>query len=235
MKKYWALSHLAVALAVAAGLLAGCGGGSDDEAGGNPSADTYNVRAAMANLLTQGGSWTGLAGRASNGVNYTVALSSTPGARQNFPKTGELLDRTTQVLTVEGGGERLSASTSVYYNRTTGKLAGTLDEDNNCSVITHTVDTLPTAARAGDNGEYFRTVDYTGCSSVIPTGGSRTNWSLDAVGGRAYFCLSTTYTDGSGVESECVQVETDGSLRQKARVFLRLIDGGDTFELDASN
>lgn len=223
-----------LAAIAASALLAACGGGGDDDAG-IPANTPFDTRAAMANLLRSGGAWT-LAGRANDNFVYEVSLAFTPASGAAFPLTGQSLARTLQQSTIRQGGSTVgSDQTEVFYDASSGALVGTRDGDGACSAVTVT-GTLPTDAFVGEEGPYYSTVDYANCSVGTAISQSATRWSVQQNGGRAYFCLTTTASDNSYREIDCLQIASNGALGSRARVRFEVAQaGGSTFVLDADN
>jgi hypothetical protein len=222
-----------LAATAALGLLAGCGGGSDDDTG-IPANTPYNVRAAVANLLGTGGSWT-VQGTGTDNVAYQFTWRMTPTTRGAFGLDGVTYDRTVQSFTVrQGGGASSTEDTTLFHNLTTVTLAGARDADGNCSRFSASA-TLPTAAIAGDSGSFYQTDDYRGCTAgTAPTSSSATRWSVEMGNGRPYLCLTTTSTAGGGREIDCVQIESNGALGSRARVRLDIPQtNGSTLVIDA--
>lgn len=221
------------AATLAAALLAACGGGSDSDAGA-PANTTYNVRAAWQQLMGSGGSWT-VAGTGNDNLPYQIALSYTPAGRGTFALDNQAHDVTTQVLTLRQGGNSSDTVTqSVYHDLSTATPVGTRVEGE-CSLAA-VADALPTAARAGEAGRFFRLTDYDGCTTATAVGVADISWSVERNGGLAYYCLTTRYVTAGGLEIECIEaVGTDGRLGSRARVRYEIPVGGVTFVVDATN
>lgn len=223
----------ALAALAAAALLAACGGGGGDDAG-IPANTSFDTRAAMANLLRSGGSWT-LSGRANDNLVYEVSLAYVPASGASFPLTGQSLARTLQQSTIRQGGSTIASDqTEVFYDASSGALVGTRDAEGACSAVTVT-GTLPTDAFVGEEGPYFSTVDYAACTAGTVVSQSATRWSVEQNRGRAYFCLTTTASDNSYREIDCVQIAPNGQLGSRARTRFEVVGSNSSFVLDAEN
>lgn len=205
-------------------LMAGCGGG------GSGSDTPYAVATAWNDLIAPSAVRTILAsGRGSDGNDYEFELRLTPLGDSAYPKSGAAAQRTDQRISVGVNGDApVVALQSLYYTGA-AQLIGASADDGSCSDI---VTTLPPAsARIGDSGALYSATDYGSCASGDTTVTSRSSarWSLDDIGGTVYFCVNYSYRDASnnpeGTESDCIEVNPDGSFGTRVRIELSLPDG----------
>lgn len=236
-------------------LLAACGGGGDD--GGNsgftPPTDAYDARAAWQNLLTQQRTWSGITGRGSDNLTYTVSVQVGPLADAAFPLSGTVLRRGSQTVTTQvGNATPTVVLNELFYDagllwqgsrHTVGNGTPSCDE-----ATTGTSALPPTAVRfdaAGTpvTGALLAGTIYANCSSRTGVRGTAaSSWSLEFESGIVWFCVTTRAEDllqppTVTTESDCVSVSSPaGTLGDRARITLRQsVGGSDIFLLVARN
>jgi len=222
----------------------GGGGGSGDGGGGlpppppapapapgpgpAPAPGTVNANNAWRNFLTTTQAWT-VSGTGSNGLNYQIALSLTPGPRQTFPLSGVQRSTTTARAELKPGGLAIQTNEGVTYFDLTSYVAdGTKTTDSTgastCSTATASSQP-PESAAIGASGPLQSYVDYNGClSSSAVSGSSVTTWSVESENNITYFCLNTVAKNNAGAvltsEGDCFQIDANGTFGAKARVTL---------------
>ena len=213
-------ASITIALALLPAALAGCGGG-----GGAvtpyPPATPFAVAAANHLLLTAGGTWR-MSGSASDGSGFNVEVSFTPLADGVFPLTGAPAAREQQTASGSLAGNMLSKINSVsYFNPGNDALIGdTNSGDGSCGRVTSNT-------------------ALTSCSpDASPASTNTTTWSLETDRGVTLLCLNTSTVDlrtpsDSGTVSYCVETAPDGTLGDRARISISLLDG--SFSLVARN
>lgn len=212
---------LAAGLALA---LAGCGGGSDDDAG-LPVNTQVNASAAWRALLTQPHSWT-LRGTA-NSQEFELTQSFTPGAAGVFPLTGVSGSTVVQTSTLKQNGVTVAtASATVYFNATTMVVDGAVSDDNTCSRFTMT-SAPPTSTGLNTRGALYTSADLLGCTTGAASDGTTTvQWSVENEGSTIYFCSNATFTEAdntpAGTESDCISVTPEGVIGSTARVRINV-------------
>ncbi len=224
------LAHRLVGtLALVAGLAA-CGGGGDAGAPPfSPPDDDFDVAAAWQQLLTTSRTWSA-EGIGTDGRTYTLTLHTSPGGDDVFPVTGESAARADASVSTTVDGVPSQGLQQTFYDPATGVVLGirrtVASVGTTCDVST-TVGTPPSAVKvdAAANG-LLATFDLLdGCrvdSAVLGT--IELRWSLEFETGTTYFCLTSTERSPGdqvlSVESDCLEVEPDGTLGSKVRVTL---------------
>lgn len=208
-----------IVMTLATVLLAACGGGG----GGGDDRD-FAVATAWQGLIAPGAVRTlAAAGRGSDGNNYAIQLRFTPLGPSVYPKSGTTASRTDQRTEVSvNGGAPFVGVQSLYYTGA-AQLIGA-SADGACADI---VTTLPPAtAKVGDDGPLYTATDYASCASGDTTVVSRSTarWSIENIGGTVFYCTNITYRNVAnnpvGTESDCIQVNTDGSFGTRVRIEL---------------
>jgi hypothetical protein len=239
---------LRVSIWALAGFLTACGGGGGGggDGGGTPapapgapappapapgapappSPDSFDVGAAWRNFLTTSNNWS-VAGEADNGSNYTVDLTTTPGNPATFSGITYATTTTTALLALEGLPIGRTDSVT-YFDADTYVAAGTSNivnaESETCSAAVSS-DMPPSAAEVGDSGPLQTLEDLDGCeTNSAQTGTTVTTWSLEEEAGATFFCLNTVARELDDTveftESDCFEVDQDGTLGDKARITL---------------
>lgn len=207
--------------AAAAALLVACGGGSNDAT--TTPTGTYNVNAALHNLLVTGGSWP-MSG-SNNGTNYTVTIAVAPAASGPYPIGAIASSQALETITIVSNGTTSVGTQTIYFNATSSAFIG-LQASGLCSTATSNGAALPTNAAVGAAGALFTQNDLDGCTSnsnVVST--SSNVWTVVADTGISLLCWNVTATaltsaGTTGTESTCIQVAPDGTLGTKARFSL---------------
>ncbi len=225
-------------LALALALLAGCGGGGNGGPIGAPPDARYDAAAALAQLLTTTRSWT-VSGRGSDGRDYTMTLSVAPGARAAYPMSAFGVVGRTSVQRAElrtAGFDPIASTTVAYVPDAVALPEGFSDDSGGCSTVS-AGRTPSTSAAVGSGELMLSTLDFDGCTRDVSIVVAQTEvrWSLEAVSGVPYFCLTTTYfeepgrvPDGSS-DATCFEVDAQGRLGNRA--IVRVNAPGFTLEL----
>jgi len=211
-----------------AAVLSACGGGggsSGDDGFAPPSAD-FDAQAAWRNLLTNTRTWV-VSGTASDGLDYVVSISIASGGTLEFPVTGVTAARSTASVAMSQGGTAVADGfNETFFDGASFFVIGTRNSatgfGTSCSVATSAA-APPTAAAVGASGPLFTLDELDGCLSTSAKIGSATQtWSIESEAGIAYFCMNATERNVSGgviaTESDCVEIDEDGSLGPKARI-----------------
>lgn len=211
-------------------LLSACGGGGGDDTTVPPDA-RFDTGTALVQLLTASGSWA-VTGRGSDGQTYSATLSVAPGARAAYPLSPfGTVGRTSvqrSTLTVPGVGPVASTST-VYIPDGAALPQGFAYDDGSCSTVEFGR-TPPSSAALGSEDLLLSTLEFDGCTPATASfvGTTEVRWSVEAVSGVPYLCLTTTYYDEPGrvpdgsSDATCFEIDTAGRLGTRAIVRLRL-------------
>ena len=208
-------------------LLSACGGGGDSGSSGFIApTDDFNVFLAWRNLLTTSRTWN-VSGVGSDGRTYDITLAIAPGATSIFPVTGTTAARsdTTVTSNVSGVGSSMGQQ-QIYFDGTTYAMVGIRNSSSvgsaNCDVVTGAPSVPPSAVKVGSSGALATLDELNDCTNSATVGTITVTWSLEFESGTTYFCSNTTERDlSSNVlsrESDCLQVNPDGTLGAKARV-----------------
>lgn len=212
-------------------LLTACGGGGTSDPIAVPPDARFDTAAALSQLLTTSGSWS-VTGRGSDGLDYSATLSVTPGARAAYPLSPfGVVGRTSvqrSTLTMPGSGTIASTST-VYFPDAVALPEGFAYDDGSCSTV-EAGSTPSSSATVGSEGLMLSTLEFDACTpaSASFVGTTEVRWSVEAVAGVPYFCLTTTYYDEPGrvpdgsSDATCFEIDTAGRLGTRAIVRLRL-------------
>jgi hypothetical protein len=213
-------------LAMSAVLLTACGGGGDGDAGTPPPSGSYNAEAALRNFLSTQRAWT-VTGRASDGRDWQFGLTTTPQPPAVFGATGITQSRQQFSVTISVNGV-FAGSDAITYHYTPNplRMAGVLGSDGGCTLAT-TANTPPAAAAVNASGLLYEGPGLSSCAPGAPAvANSRSVWSVEAEAGFALFCLNTEGTTPQGVvvgrESDCFEVQPDGTLGGRARLSIQL-------------
>lgn len=227
-----------LAAAAALTLLAACGGGGNSGPIGAPPDARYDAATALAQLLTTTGSWT-VSGRGSDGRDYSVTLSVAPGARAAYPMSAAGIVGRTSVQRLElrtTGSAPLTSTVTVYLPDAVALPEGFAYDDGSCSTVS--AGRTPSSSAAVGSGDLMlNTLEFDGCTRDVSIVVAQTEvrWSVEAVAGVPYFCLTTTYFDEPGrvpdgsSDATCVEVDAQGRLG--ARAIVRLNAPGFTLEM----
>jgi hypothetical protein len=214
-----------------AGLLTACGGGGTSGPIAVPPDARFDAGAALAQLLTTSGSWA-VSGRGSDGLDYSATLAVAPGARAAYPLSPSgVVGRTSvqrSTITVPGSGTIASTST-VYFPDAVALPEGFAYDDGSCSTV-EAGSTPSSIATVGSEGLMLSTQEFDGCTPATASfvGTTEVRWSVQAVSGVPYFCLTTTYYDEPGrvpdgsSDDTCFEIDAAGRLGARAIVRLRL-------------
>lgn len=227
-----------LAAAAALALLAACGGGGNSGPIGTPPDARYDAAAALAQLLTTTRSWT-VSGRGSDGRDYTATLSVAPGARAAYPMSANGVVGRTSVQRAElrtPGIDPIASTTTTYLPDAVALPEGFAYDDGSCSTVSS--GRLPSASAAvGSSDLMLGTLEFDGCTRDVSIVVAQTEvrWSVEAVAGVPYFCLTTTYFDEPGrvpdgsSDATCFEVDILGRLG--ARAIVRVNGPGFTLEM----
>jgi hypothetical protein len=222
----WKRVRKAALAAITSAAVTACGGGGGSDAFFPTPRDTYNASRVILLLLTGSGRWT-TTGVGSDGAVYEITVTFKPDSNAFFPLTGLPAERSTQTITIKRNGVVIATTDETsFFDRQSLAVQGTTRSDGSCSQVTSSsASTVPSSAQAGSGGALDTADDRTTCSTASPvTGTTSRSWSLDNEGLTVFFCNKETNRDAAATfiasEEICLQISSDGSLGNKARVTL---------------
>ena len=205
-------------------LLAGCGGGHDD--------DRFDVRTGLKNLMTQPRALT-LTGT-SGSVGYTLTLTNTPLAAAAYPRTGTSGARSELVSKLWISTTSIDTVDTVRYLDGNGLAFGSTDGSGRCTDISSTpTAALPTAALRTQSGPQAVHEEYDSCSAsatrVVRTASSwrlvgedNDRWTMLCV--QSVRISSVSMVVGALTE-HCHEIASDGTIGARARATVTLSSG----------
>ena len=212
--------YLARAAALAlAGLIGGCGGGDDDS--GASITDPFAVDAAWRNMLA-GDTDFSLSGIGSDSASYTLLVALRPAAAGAYPLTGEVGARAVQTTQLVQNGVAFAPTTTVqFYEPASAELIGVSSDAGECATVTSN-GLLPVSAGVGSGGPLYTATNYDRCDgAALPIGSVVADWSIETEAGIVFFCSTAALFDAAGndagSESDCIQIDIDGTLGPLAR------------------
>lgn len=224
------IPHLLAACSLA--VLAACGGGGGDDPVVTPTPETpvvFDAATAVANYLRATSSWT-MTGTSSSGTAYTMDVSIGAGEAEAFPSTGAAATVfTTNVSLSTPAVGSVSTQSDSFFDATTGALLGLRTQANGASscLKLQAAPATPGASVSADTSGDLFTADLMSDCTPTATPDGRTlvaRWSIEAIGGVNYLCLSSSYrnADSTEVSSEknCVETTVAGTLGARARSTL---------------
>jgi hypothetical protein len=212
---------LALAVALSAAGLSGCGGGGSSDAG---NTTVYNLQAFYSNLATTNRSIT-LTGTGSDGVTYKFVNQTVAKGTAVFAYDGSagLASQLTSKLYLNGTLNSTSVDTA-YYDASSLAYIGNASSDGSCET-TNPAAAPPTAARQGTAGALYQSVTYASCTSTASRLQTSTvQWAVSAIDGYVFACENGSTLDAaSGVTlttSECYEIDSAGTIGTHARLSL---------------
>ena len=201
--------RLAVALVLAAGLIAGCGGGGDGQPNGPgaPAAPVFDVQAAIRAMFETPATYqlTGSIPAAAIGGAADEILHETDTFAPVAPPDLRIGDFPATVLTRTTWNSidpvPRSASETYHYTDNPFRLVA-IDSDGFPMVLTSTGD-LPTSALPGQSGTVA-----TGAGTLL------VGWTVEAAEapGTAWVCIFFGSVHSGGAGSQCVRVGANGVI-----------------------
>lgn len=205
-------------------LLAGCGGGHDD--------DRFDVRTGLKNLMTQPRALT-LTGT-SGSVGYTLTLTNTPLDAAAYPRTGTSGARSELVSKLWISTTSIDTVDTVRYLDGNGLAFGSTDGSGRCTDISSTPSVaLPSAALRTQSGPLAVHEEYDGCSpGSTRLGQAASSWRLVGEDNDRWTMLcvqSVRITSASSligiVTEHCHEIASDGTIGARARATVGLTTG----------
>lgn len=215
-------------------LLAGCGGGSGDDSTpvDFPIDAAYSALYTSASTLNATYEFDG-----SPPHTDTITLTLVPEADSTFEGVAAKTAAITATLEENGTPPgTVTISATEYFQISPYKYLGTVYGTGTYEVAT-SQQTLPTTARIGDSGSFYRSTSYTDNTKAVVEGNTVATWSLErdpTSKTRAYFCANAeeTYTNGDDpfATSTCYRIDAGGSIIG-LRVTFEYADGtSETFD-----
>jgi hypothetical protein len=214
----------ALGACLATALIAGCGGGHDD--------DRFDVRAGLRNLMTQPRALT-LTG-ASGTVSYTLTLTSTPQQAGAYARTGAVGARSELVSRLWVSAAAIDTVSTMRHLDSDGLAFGSTDGSGRCTDISSTpTSALPTAALRTQSGPQAVHEEYDSCSaSAIRRGQAASSWRLVGEDNDRWTMLcvqsvritSTSLLVGA-LDEHCHEIASDGTIGARARATVTLSSG----------
>jgi hypothetical protein len=194
----------ALGACLATALLAGCGGGHDD--------DRFDVRAGLRNLMTQPRALT-LTG-SSGTVSYTLTLTNTPQQAGTYPRTAQV-------------GARSELVSRLWVS------AATVDSGRCTDISSTPTAALPTAALRTQSGPQAVHEEYDSCSaSATRVGQTASSWRLVGEDNDRWTMLCVQSVRISSVSmvvgaltEHCHEIASDGTIGARARATVTLSSG----------
>lgn len=214
----------ALGACLATALIAGCGGGHDD--------DRFDVRAGLRNLMTQPRALT-LTG-ASGTVSYTLTLTNTPQQAGAYARTGVVGTRSELVSRLWVSAASIDTVSTLIHLDSDGLAFGSTDGSGRCTDISSTpTSALPTAALRTQSGPQAVHEEYDGCSaSATRLGQAASSWRLIGEDNDRWTMLcvqSVRITSVSMVvgalTEHCHEIASDGTIGARARATVTLSSG----------
>ena len=162
-------------------------------------------------------------GIAPNGVPFAVTMNFAPAAAAPFPVNGVTAVRSVETFTIQASGQSDSVAQTIYFDPANLAFVGT-ESSGACNVATSNT-VLPTSAAVGAGGTFFGGTDLDGCmGSSAVVGSTAMAWSLEDDTGVALLCWNAAYKSAvpafDSTQSNCVEIDIDGTLGTKARFAL---------------
>jgi hypothetical protein len=178
------LKKLKYAVAVAAlSLLAACGGGGGGDGGSSEpvtSTETFQVRTAWTNYITNTATYTGtISGTyASYPVTGSMVVSQGSLGTGTFEGQSALSKSTTATgnIVINGTNVPSAVTATMFFDSNYVPLGNTGGTDY--EVVTGTV-TIPTTARVGDTGNFYSTNRYSSSSKTLLRGTTQVSYVLE--------------------------------------------------------
>lgn len=210
----------ALGACLATALLAGCGGGHDD--------DRFDVRAGLRNLMTQPRALT-LTG-SSGAVGYTLTLTNTPQQAGTYARTAQVGARSELVSRLWVSAATVDTVSTLNHLDSDGLAFGSTDGSGRCTDISSTpTSALPTAALRTQSGPQA----VHGCSaSATRLGQAASSWRLIGEDNDRWTMLCVQSVRISSVSmvvgaltEHCHEIASDGTIGARARATVTLSSG----------
>ena len=214
----------ALGACLATALLAGCGGGHDD--------DRFDVRAGLRNLMTQPRALT-LTG-SSGTVSYTLTLTNTPQQAGTYARTAQVGARSELVSRLWVSAATVDTVSTLNHLDSDGLAFGSTDGSGRCTDISSTPSVaLPGAALRTQSGPLAVHEEYDGCSpGSTRLGQAASSWRLVGEDNDRWTMLcvqSVRITSASSligiVTEHCHEIASDGTIGARARATVGLTTG----------
>ena len=209
----------ALGACLATALLAGCGGGHDD--------DRFDVRAGLRNLMTQPRALT-LTG-SSGTVSYTLTLTNTPQQAGTYARTAQVGARSELVSRLWVSAATVDTVSTLNHLDSDGLAFGSTDGSDRCTDISST----PTAALRTQSGPQAVHEEYDSCSaSATRVGQTASSWRLVGEDNDRWTMLCVRSVRISSVSmvvgaltEHCHEIASDGTIGARARATVTLSSG----------
>lgn len=217
----------ALGACLATALLAGCGGGHDD--------DRFDVRAGLRNLMTQPHALT-LTG-SSGTVSYTLTLTNTPQQAGTYARTAQVGARSELVSRLWVSAATVDTVSALNHLDSDGLAFGSTDGSDRCTDISSTpTAALPTAALRTQSGPQAVHEEYDSCSaSATRVGQTASSWRLVGEDNDRWTMLCVRSVRISSVSpvsmvvgaltEHCHEIASDGTIGARARATVTLSSG----------
>ncbi len=217
----------ALGACLATALLAGCGGGHDD--------DRFDVRAGLRNLMTQPRALT-LTG-SSGTVGYTLTLTNTPQQAGTYARTAQVGARSELVSRLWVSAATVDTVSTLNHLDSDGLAFGSTDGSGRCTDISSTpTAALPTAALRTQSGPQAVHEEYDSCSaSATRVGQTASSWRLVGEDNDRWTMLCVRSVRISSVSpvsmvvgaltEHCHEIASDGTIGARARATVTLSSG----------
>lgn len=211
-----------LAAAALAALLAACGGGGSDSPAPGAAAvaaaaasPTFNLDAAITNVLTKGLTLGGLQGQL-GGASYGFTSSVIPADDSSIFANGTRFHRAVEIGTVTQGATTVSVTSQMLYFSSAPLQLQYATAGGSSSAFTQytPVSLLPTAASVGQSGTWNKAAVFPDQFTSTQVGSQTAVWSLEADSqATAWACLTFTITGAvSGTEKDCYRIDAAGSI-----------------------
>lgn len=201
----------ALGACLATALLAGCGGGHDD--------DRFDVRAGLRNLMTQ---------------PRALTLTNTPQQAGTYPRTAQVGARSELVSRLWVSAATVDTVSTLNHLDSDGLAFGSTDGSDRCTDISSTpTSALPTAALRTQSGPQAVHEEYDSCSaSATRLGKAASTWRLVGEDNDRWTMLCVQSVRISSVSmvvgaltEHCHEIASDGTIGARARATVTLSSG----------
>ena len=204
----------ALGACLATALLAGCGGGHDD--------DRFDVRAGLRNLMTQ---------------PRALTLTNTQQQDGTYPRTAQVGARSELVSRLWVSAATVDTVSTLNHLDSDGLAFGSTDGSDRCTDISSTpTAALPTAALRTQSGPQAVHEEYDSCSaSATRVGQTASSWRLVGEDNDRWTMLCVRSVRISSVSpvsmvvgaltEHCHEIASDGTIGARARATVTLSSG----------
>lgn len=191
-------------------LLSACGGGGGSD-GLPPPSETFNMDAALANVLSVGVNFTGLRATV-EGNTFELSVSFYPTT--DGPFLSQIHKRSIQTgsASVNGVGPVVTTQT-IFYSLNPVQFVGAIDDMGLVTTFA-TTGNLPTSASVGQSGPFSQAVTYLSATDQTRVGETIVTWSLEPeTPTTAWACLVMTAAGGASLsEKDCYLIDRAGNI-----------------------